>query len=626
MLQEVAAARNIVIMCGSTIIDGHIFCLGVKSLKISPSASPELHTLPSVIRLIERAGFRPKLTANLSERFSLDIRSLAELIDMFHTRKATDIRDKVFALLGMSSDDPEKSGLQANYETSWEKICQQLVKFVLGKDLFVKALSQTVRIKCKGIIIGRVSSVTGDDRQHIKITSNFEAPNLGDTIQWTLQASAKPIEEHDIICLLYGASKPSIIRLCEDHFAVVVISATLLSRAGRPPFHWTSHVEWPQFSQSKILLLRNFLLVWDWENSYGNIQNKREYKTLTKTFCQASVFSRAEPRRYLEKATRLWNDIAILDDLKEHEKADERLIAAQDEYYLAAFGKMPTSYESGSDCGRTILQFAAGKGHEDIVKLLLDTIHPDIKDRRRGRTPLSFAVNSGHEPIVKLLLITGQVKVDIKNFLNQSPLYWAAGNGYQTIVKLLLANGQVEVDSKDYRHHTPLSWAAENGHEAIVKLLLATGQVEADSKDYHHKTPLFLAAENGHVAVLKLMLASGQVEADSKDHNGYTPLSIAAKNGHAAVVNLLIATGQVEVDSKNHWGQTPLSFAAEHGHTAVVKLLLATGQVKVDSKNYWYKTPLSFAAEHGHTAVLKLLLATGQVETDWEDQYKRIPL
>ena len=100
------------IICGSVEIDGYAFCLGLKSLKLTYTTSPELQTLPSVTYLIERAGLRSKYTTNLPERFSLNIRCLAELIDMFHTRKASDVHDKVYALLGMSSDDPGKAGLR----------------------------------------------------------------------------------------------------------------------------------------------------------------------------------------------------------------------------------------------------------------------------------------------------------------------------------------------------------------------------------------------------------------------------------------------------------------------------------------------------------------------------------
>jgi hypothetical protein len=99
-------------MCGSMEIDGYAFCLGLKSLKLSYAAS----SLPSITYLIEQAGLRSKYTTDSPKRFSLEIRHLAELIDMFHSRKATDVRDKVYALLGMSSDDPGKAGLRPDYK------------------------------------------------------------------------------------------------------------------------------------------------------------------------------------------------------------------------------------------------------------------------------------------------------------------------------------------------------------------------------------------------------------------------------------------------------------------------------------------------------------------------------
>uniref|UniRef100_A0A8H7TT34 Uncharacterized protein n=1 Tax=Bionectria ochroleuca TaxID=29856 RepID=A0A8H7TT34_BIOOC len=44
-----------------------------------------------------------------------------ELVDMYHTRKAPDPLDKVYALLGISSDDPNEinaAGLSVDYNTS----------------------------------------------------------------------------------------------------------------------------------------------------------------------------------------------------------------------------------------------------------------------------------------------------------------------------------------------------------------------------------------------------------------------------------------------------------------------------------------------------------------------------
>ena len=61
------------------------------------------------------------------------------------------------------------------------------------------------------------------DRMFI-ITSKNAAWYPDDKMEWTLQASAESIRESDIICLLQGASKPTVIRLCKDHSAIIVIA------------------------------------------------------------------------------------------------------------------------------------------------------------------------------------------------------------------------------------------------------------------------------------------------------------------------------------------------------------------------------------------------------------------
>jgi hypothetical protein len=50
---------------------------------------------------------------------------------MFYTRKATVLLDKVYALLGMSSDDPSAVGLSADYGALWETVFRKLVTFSL---------------------------------------------------------------------------------------------------------------------------------------------------------------------------------------------------------------------------------------------------------------------------------------------------------------------------------------------------------------------------------------------------------------------------------------------------------------------------------------------------------------
>ena len=124
--------------------------------------------------------------------------------------------------------------------------------------------------------------------------------------------------------------------------------------------------------------------------------------------------------------------------------------------------------------GWTPLHSAAGSGHTDIVKLLLDAgADKDVKNEN-GYTPLHGAARYGHTDIVELLLDAG-ADMEVKVKRGWTPLHFAAFRGRTDIVKLLLDAGADEkVKDKDGR--TPLNfaltWVRRKGDPDMVKLLL----------------------------------------------------------------------------------------------------------------------------------------------------------
>ena len=84
---------------------------------------------------------------------------------------------------------------------------------------------------------------------------------------------------------------------------------------------------------------------------------------------------------------------------------------------------LDVNWVSGKD-DWTALHFAANRGDDDIVKMLL--AHPDIDVNAadyRGRPPISLACEEGELSVVKLLLEDARVDAALEDYGNRSPLW-----------------------------------------------------------------------------------------------------------------------------------------------------------------------------------------------------------
>ncbi|KAF2179298.1 hypothetical protein K469DRAFT_741692 [Zopfia rhizophila CBS 207.26] len=272
--------------------------------KASTKAPNEEIKNQSIFALLQRKWARPSglnTQTSPSGGFSLCILPLCTLIDMYHTHEATERHDKVYALLGMSSDDPSTTGLTPDYQISWEELFRRLIKFLLCERVHVEAWGdrEVAVIKSKGCILAQVSSV---ESESVNITSKNTLSYLGQKREWsacwTLQASAKSIREGDLICLLEGASKPTIVRLCKDHFVIIMIAPT-------PTEDITDNgdIKWSDLLGSITTFPRDFLLVWDWKQSPRKLQDGKDSKVLIGS--RVPKPSKTELEDCLDQAARL---------------------------------------------------------------------------------------------------------------------------------------------------------------------------------------------------------------------------------------------------------------------------------------------------------------------------------
>ena len=238
------------------------------------------------------------------------------------------------------------------------------------------------------------------------------------------------------------------------------------------------------------------------------------------------------------------------------------------------------------------IHIAAYSGNAGVVRLLCQEYGVDVNCStsetleeipKKGITPLEWAARKGHQDVVKVLLDNNADVNASRHTDGATALYVAAQNGHGEVVKLLIDKS---ADVNASRHtddgSTALYVAAQNGHGEVVKLLLDNNaDVNASCTD-DGSTALYAAAQKGHAEVVKLLL-DNNAEVNSRfSDDWYTALYVAAENGHAKVVKILLGN-KADVNASRHReasytkaftkGERPIDAARRNRHFDIVKLL-----------------------------------------------------
>lgn len=324
--------------------------------------------------------------------------------------------------------------------------------------------------------------------------------------------------------------------------------------------------------------------------------------------------------------------------------------------------------------GKTPLAYAAGKGHESVVRLLLEEYKVNVGSLSSTKyTPLMQAVRNGHESVVKLFLSRDDADVNATNVYGMSALSLAAVAGHSGIVRLLTDTTVVDMgreswemwpstlilaasvrqedvardilashidhtgvnDAIDGSGGTALHHVAAAGFESLVKLLLERGAAP-NIADNNGRTPLifvartlllsndltlssFMPATASVEGAIKLLLSTGASNVAFKDKSYRTALSYAAESGQEGITKLILDASGVDINLKDYDGRTPLSYAAAKSSETNFRILLDAGSAASDVKDKKGRTPLSHAAEDGSDDIIRFLLNTPGIDVDSSD-------
>jgi len=259
----------------------------------------------------------------------------------------------------------------------------------------------------------------------------------------------------------------------------------------------------------------------------------------------------------------------------------------------------------------TPLVTAAGDGHADMIKVLLDAkANPNLPDVQ-GSTALLHACNQNATDAA-LALINGGADVNQASNFGRTPLMYAADKGNGRIVQAMIAH-HVKLDAT-CSEGTAINWAAARGHFNIVKLLGDAGaNVNLVPPSGHTQTNIGQAI--GHYDMAMLDYLEGlKADVNLPDSSGETPVMLAISyQNDAALANLLAHGASPDALCKN--GETPLIYAVRQQDTELIHTLIK-GKADVNRVDADGETALTIAGSMCLLDYVKLLQDAGAKRTD----------
>jgi ankyrin repeat protein len=196
--------------------------------------------------------------------------------------------------------------------------------------------------------------------------------------------------------------------------------------------------------------------------------------------------------------------------------------------------QLPTSIDALDKSGMSALHWACLKGHEIIVRVLLDRGADTDVFQKGMNTPLLLAAAFGHETIARLLIENG-ADINTRNTKGHDAVFMAVLYGHATkglpwLLQLFTARG-MNLNDIDSEGATPLHLCAARNLARPVRMLVDSG---ADVNARHGETqltPLQMACTHifPDVETIRSFLDKGAYP-NWKDSQGRTAFELTMRN------------------------------------------------------------------------------------------------
>ena len=400
IIPEVANARSAIVCTGEQSISAHLFAHATAALGLTVG----LHC-SSVLDLMLRTS---KIDSQSDQEADL-----GRLILKFRECRASDERDKIYALLGMSSNHQDAAELSPDYSLPLQDVVDKAARYLfkitqcsIGEVLDFFTSFRSITAVCLVPYIEKSYLDTREEQETDKKCKELLMDlynQTGDNKRTPLWYIAEQRNTQDQVKL--------------DTFCSQV---THLSNMQKAPFT-TLRIEkaktlvWNRFKQNvKVVLIAD---------------NKEQLLRAASEQGRAKVVE-----MLLERGAKV-NDHGAMYD--------------------------------------TALKAASYEGHEKVVEMLLQW-RADVNAQGGSYdTALQAASYEGHAKVVEMLLERG-AKVNAQGGVYGNALQAASYRGNENVVSMLLERG-AEVNAQGGVYGNALQAASSRGHEKVVSMLLAKG-------------------------------------------------------------------------------------------------------------------------------------------------------
>ncbi|TGO25876.1 hypothetical protein BPAE_0071g00480 [Botrytis paeoniae] len=510
ILQEVANARRATtVHCGNRSISATIFSQFPALIALNPAVHCQsvLDIMPGISR---------------KESWWTQGQKLHTLLVRFRESEATDDRDKIYALLGISSDAHRSNILDPKCDKSSQQVIREAVSFILAEN--VEDLEGAM-------LMDAFENAEAKFLKFLIETDVFQISSRGfhdrTSVHWAIQR-----EQQIIVQMLLDKSLCSFEKR-DSNGQTPLLSAIQTGNAGIVELLLAKGAE---IEGNHLSFRTPLMLAFDKEKlNIVDILVKKGAELRAKDMASYHESLHDSLMLAIEIATIYNNMMAIEILLEKYTEPHNRDIYYQTALITAiGYNKMEAvelslgkgaDFEGKDKDGQTALLLAAKKADHDVFELLLQRgMNIEAKDNF-GRTALSVAVLSGN------LLLEMGAKLETKDHMGRTPLQnailsdWLASSHWhqQEIVMLLLEKG-AELETRDQEGKTPLHnaiishWSTTGSYSrhGIVMRLLEKG-AELETRDHMGNTPMqnlkvsYLGSEISRKELLALLLEWGAI-------------------------------------------------------------------------------------------------------------------